>query len=187
MSEKSMYEAQKKKLQGLCDEHDLIFKFDRNKYPIILTIKPVTGCGEQMSMLEDNEDRYCAPESSMTWIYEDGAIRTKVTGGTFTIAETVRNKIKNIFMKLCQFGTAYFFRYCMETHLVKDEDLPNIDEDSPEEDEDSGTSLPDVEFDDPDQESFEEAMEVLNDMDEESEEDDEDTEEDPEEEDQDGD
>ena len=29
MSEISKYEAYKKKLQGLCDEHNLIFKFQR--------------------------------------------------------------------------------------------------------------------------------------------------------------
>lgn len=27
MSEISMYEAQKKKMEGLCDEHDLTYKF----------------------------------------------------------------------------------------------------------------------------------------------------------------
>lgn len=40
MSEISMYEAQKKKLQGLCDEHDLIYRFVKDRYPITLTIKP---------------------------------------------------------------------------------------------------------------------------------------------------
>ena len=34
MSEISMYEAQKKKLQGLCDEHDLVFRFIKDRYPI---------------------------------------------------------------------------------------------------------------------------------------------------------
>ncbi len=33
-----MYEAQKKKLQGLCDEHDLVFKLEKNEYPISLTV-----------------------------------------------------------------------------------------------------------------------------------------------------
>ena len=52
MSEISMYEAQKKKLQGLCDEHDLVFRFIKDRYPITLTIKPVQGMDAQISMLE---------------------------------------------------------------------------------------------------------------------------------------
>lgn len=51
MSEISMYEAQKKKLQGLCDEHDLVFRFIKDRYPITLTIKPVQGMDAQLSML----------------------------------------------------------------------------------------------------------------------------------------
>lgn len=34
MSEISMYEAQKKKMQGLCDEHDLVYRFEKDRYPI---------------------------------------------------------------------------------------------------------------------------------------------------------
>lgn len=31
MSEISMYEAQKKKMQGLCDEHDLVYRFEKDR------------------------------------------------------------------------------------------------------------------------------------------------------------
>lgn len=53
MSEISMYEAQKKKMQGLCDEHDLVYRFEKDRYPIIFTIKPVQGMDAQISMLEN--------------------------------------------------------------------------------------------------------------------------------------
>lgn len=76
MSEISMYEAQKKKLQGLCDEHDLVYRFIKDRYPITLTIKPVQGVEAQMSMLEDVEEvGYRSPDASMTWIFEDGVRR----------------------------------------------------------------------------------------------------------------
>ena len=52
MSEISMYEAQKKKMQGLCDEHDLVYRFEKDRYPIIFTIKPVQGMDAQISMLD---------------------------------------------------------------------------------------------------------------------------------------
>ena len=87
MSEISMYEAQKKKMQGLCDEHDLVYRFEKDKYPIIFTIKPVQGMDAQISMLENVEEvGYRSPDASMTWIFEDGVLETKVTGGTFTIS-----------------------------------------------------------------------------------------------------
>ena len=37
MSEISKYEAYKKKLQGVCDENDLVFRFRCDRYPITLT------------------------------------------------------------------------------------------------------------------------------------------------------
>lgn len=42
MSEISNYEAQKKKLQGLCDEHNFTFRFFKDRYPITLVITPST-------------------------------------------------------------------------------------------------------------------------------------------------
>ena len=84
MSEISMYEAQKKKMQGLCDEHDLVYRFEKDRYPIIFTIKPVQGMDAQISMLENVEEvGYRSPDASMSWIFEDGGLDTKVTGGTF--------------------------------------------------------------------------------------------------------
>ena len=38
MSEISMYEAQKKKMQGLCDEHNFTFRFFKDRYPITLVM-----------------------------------------------------------------------------------------------------------------------------------------------------
>ena len=43
MSEISQYESYKKKLQGVCDENDLVFRFVRTEYPITLTISPASA------------------------------------------------------------------------------------------------------------------------------------------------
>ena len=40
MSEISMYEAQKKKMEGLCEEHDLTYRFQKDTYPPTFTISP---------------------------------------------------------------------------------------------------------------------------------------------------
>ena len=130
MSEISMYEAQKKKLQGLCDEHDLVYRFIKDRYPITLTIKPVQGVEAQMSMLEDVEEvGYRSPDASMTWIFEDGVLETKVTGGTFTISKTLRGKIENVLVKMIAYWQQYFFRDVMEKNALRPGVMPVIDED----------------------------------------------------------
>lgn len=129
MSEISMYEAQKKKMEGLCDEHDLTFRFQKDTYPLIFTIKPAGGIGMQMSMLENVEEvGYRSPDASMTWIFEDGNLQTKVTGGTFTISKTLRTKIENILIKMITYWQQYFFRDVIERGALKDGMKPEIDE-----------------------------------------------------------
>lgn len=129
MSEISMYEAQKKKMAGLCDEHDLTFRFQKDTYPLIFTIKPTGGIGAQMSMLENVEEvGYRSPDASMTWIFEDGNLQTKVTGGTFTISKTLRTKIENILIKMITYWQQYFFRDVIQRNALKEGMKPEIDE-----------------------------------------------------------
>lgn len=135
MSEISMYEAQKKKLQGLCDEHDLVYRFVKDRYPITLTIKPVQGMDAQISMLENVEEvGYRSPDASMTWIFEDGVLETKVTGGTFTISKTLRGKIENVLIKMITYWQQYFFRDVMEKNALCAGLMPVIDEDDADDD-----------------------------------------------------
>ena len=159
MSEISMYEAQKKKMQGLCDEHDLVYRFEKDRYPIIFTIKPVQGMDAQISMLENVEEvGYRSPDASMSWIFEDGGLDTKVTGGTFTISKTLRTKIESILVKMITYWQQYFFRDVLEKNALRSGLMPVIDEDeagdTDEEPEDEGDMQgedgPEVDLDDPD-------------------------------------
>lgn len=159
MSEISMYEAQKKKMQGLCDEHDLVYRFEKGRYPIIFTIKPVQGMDAQISMLENVEEvGYRSPDASMSWIFEDGGLDTKVTGGTFTISKTLRTKIESILVKMITYWQQYFFRDVLEKNALRSGLMPVIDEDeagdTDEEPEDEGDMQgedgPEVDLDDPD-------------------------------------
>ena len=127
MSEISMYEAQKKKMQGLCDEHDLVYRFEKDRYPIIFTIKPVQGMDAQISMLENVEEvGYRSPDASMSWIFEDGGLDTKVTGGTFTISKTLRTKIESILVKMITYWQQYFFRDVLEKNALRSGLMPVI-------------------------------------------------------------
>lgn len=156
MSEVTKYEAQKKKLEGLCEEHDLTFRFRKEAYPITLTIRPVQGVEEQLAMLEEaNGENYISPGASLTLIFADGELTSKVSGGTFTISKTLRAKIENIFLKMCSFWQQYFFRYLIQTGTIAryrnmpviDESDPGVDEPDEEEDLDPGV-VDDVDQDD---------------------------------------
>lgn len=133
MSEISKYEAQKKKLDGLCEEHDLTYRFRHDDYPITLTVKPLQGVEEQFSMLEEAETKdYISPDASMVIYRKDGELAMKING-TFTISEALRSKFKNIYVKLSDFWLQYFFRDLIERKAFRS--MPVIDEDEAEDDE----------------------------------------------------
>ena len=78
MSEISKYDAQKKKLDGLCEEHDLTFRLRHDRYPITLTIKPLTGMDQQIDMLADAENKdYISQDASMVIYRKDGELATR--------------------------------------------------------------------------------------------------------------
>lgn len=136
MSEISMYEAQKKKMEGLCEEHDLTYRFQKDTYPPTFTISPIQGMDAQLSMLENVEEAgYISPEAKMTWIFKDGSLETKVTGGTFTITKTLRTKIESVLMKMLTYWMQYFFRDVMEKHSLAAGMMPVISEEEAADDE----------------------------------------------------
>lgn len=144
MSEIDKYDAQKKKLDNLCEEHDLTFRLRHDRYPITLTIKPLTGMDQQMDMLADAENKdYISQDASMVIYRKDGELATKITG-TFTISEALRNKFKNIYIKISDYWLQYFFRDIMEKDLIAKSKIPVIDEDEAEDDEEE-EELPDPE------------------------------------------
>ena len=147
MSEITLYEAQKKKLQGLCDEHELSFRFWKDSYPITLTISPLQGMDEQLSMLENVEEvGYRSPDSTMTWIFEDGNLTTKVSGGTFTISKVLRTKIESVLLKMISYWQQYFFRDVIEKDALRKGMMPVINEDEADDPPDGAEPL--EEFDD---------------------------------------
>ena len=133
MSEITLYEAQAKKMQGICDEHNLTYRFLKDRYPIIFIIRPIQGMDAQISMLEAVEEAgYISPEAEMMWIFKDGALETRVTGGTFTISKTLRTKIESILMKMITYWQQYFFKDVLEKHSLAAGMMPVISEEEAE-------------------------------------------------------
>lgn len=124
MSEISNYEAQKKKLQGLCDEHNFTFRFFKDRYPITLVITPINDIATQMDMLGNVEETgYCSQDSSMCWYFENSELKTKVKG-TFSIDKVLRTKIENILLKMISFWQQFFFRDLMENGKLRNFGVP---------------------------------------------------------------
>ena len=128
MSEITKYEAYKKKLQGVCDENDLVFRFRAYEYPITLTISPVQGAYHQMSMLENvEEEGYTSPDAKIVFCIKDGVISYK-TYERFTISDTLFTKIKNLFRNMHYLWLQYFFRDVVERELLTGKAMPAISE-----------------------------------------------------------
>lgn len=88
--------------------------FIKNAYPIKLVIRPLGGVGEQMSMLEEaSEDNYISPGASILFTVKDGNLTYRMSK-TFTISDTLFNKIKNIFKNMHYLWLQFFFRDLVE-------------------------------------------------------------------------
>lgn len=142
MSESAKYEAYKKKLEGICDENNLVFSFNHNRYPITLTIRPVSGMEAQMSMLEAAEDEgYISPDAAIIFAYKDGALTYKISE-TFTISDALFSKLKNLFKNLHFTWLQYFFRDVCERKLLTTRNMPVIAEEEADNAADEAPEVP---------------------------------------------
>ena len=121
-----MYDAQVKKLQGICDEHDLVFKLEKEQYPIRLTISQVQKQYEQGTLMPDmkKDEEKSDPDSKMVMVFKDGHICTRFEDGTFVITDVLQTKIKNIFLKIVAYWQQFFFRNVIVNNALKKNFMP---------------------------------------------------------------
>jgi len=128
LTEEGKFISQVKKLQGLCEEHNLVYMYTRDQYPLMLTVKTTGGISGQMSMLEDaEEDGFRSPDARLTYVYKNGDIDIH-SEGKFTISQSLRNKIEAIFLRMNSFWLSFFFRDLLERGAIIKKDLPAIDD-----------------------------------------------------------
>lgn len=114
LSESARFAVYREKLKGICEANNLSYVFVKNAYPIKLIIRPLGGVGEQMSMLEEaTEDNYISPGTSILFTVKDGNLTYRMSK-TFTISDTLFNKIKNIFKNMHYLWLQFFFRELVE-------------------------------------------------------------------------
>lgn len=131
MNEMDKLGVLEKKLGGICDKHDLIYKFSYDRYPITLTIRPAGGMDNQISMLESSEadeGNYTSPDAYIMFAFKDGELIYR-TSKTFTIPDTLFAKVKNSFKKMHALYCQYVHRMDVENKVkLPDVVIPDDDE-----------------------------------------------------------
>lgn len=127
MSEISKFQQYKKKLEGVCNEHDLVFRFRQDTYPITLTILPSGGVEEQLSLLADETDKRISPDARLVFYFDGGDLRYKIDKD-FSISDALFSKLKNLYKNMHTFWLQYFFRNIIENRLLSAGSMPVIDE-----------------------------------------------------------
>lgn len=128
MNESGKFEVYKKKLDGLCEEHHLVYRFRKDRYPITLTFQPTGDTSGQMSLLEPTEeDGYRSPDATLMFAFKDGALVYRISE-TFTISDALFNKLKNLFKNMHSAWLQYFFRDIIEHKTLTSEQMPVIGE-----------------------------------------------------------
>ena len=151
MSEISKFQAYKKKLEGVCDENNLVFRFRQNEYPVTLTILPSSGVEEQMDLLADTSDKgTISPDARLVFYYKDGELLYKISE-TFTISDALFAKLKNLYKNLFFNWLQYFFRNLIERHALESGSMPVIDEDDAEDAPELPPQAEPLEEDEPDE------------------------------------
>ena len=119
MREVDKYGVYKEKLQGVCDENELTYVIQNNKYPFLMTIKPLGGMDAQQTMLDGMEDNnrtgYISPDATLVFAYKDGELTYKISE-TFTISDALFSKLKNLFKNLHAMWMQHFYRDWIERH-----------------------------------------------------------------------
>ena len=128
MNEINKYEIYKKKLAGICDEHDLTYSIVLDRYPITLCIRPCDKNAAQLSLIERDAETL-NPDAAILMAFVDGDITYQIDD-RFTISDTLFTKLKNLFRNMYFCWLQFFFRDIVEGDKLSPAAMPQ------EEDED---------------------------------------------------
>jgi len=123
--EKSKFEAQRERLEGICDENQLVYRFRGDQYPITLTIRPNNGVGVQLSMLAADEMGHISPNAYIRFSYEDGSLAYDIFG-KFPIGDALFTKLRIVFVRMHMYYQQYFFRDIISRGLLAHNVMPYV-------------------------------------------------------------
>ena len=127
MNELAKVEVYKKKLSGICEENELIYRFKCDSYPITLTVQTVES--PQVVMFEeDDEGEENRPDARLVFAYRDGELMYRISE-TFTIGDALFNKLKNLFKNMHSLWLQHFYRDILEHKYLSEEQMPVLSDD----------------------------------------------------------
>lgn len=126
MSELTKYEAYKKKLEGICDENDFVYRFTKDKYPISLIIKPSQDVSAQLTLISrTDEEGKISSRATLVFAYRDGELDIRTTE-SFAISDTLLNKLKNLYKNMHACWVQHFHRSITEQGLLSSHIATNL-------------------------------------------------------------
>ena len=96
MSERKNYCTWVRSIENLAMENELAVQICPYENPIRMTIKPFTGVGSQLSMLESTETRKISPSAIVTMTYTFDGVDINISD-QFAIAEATLTKFTKAF------------------------------------------------------------------------------------------
>ena len=128
MSTRTNYTTSKKKLRDLSQENDLAVVFYPEDWPMRMTIKPYTGVGSQLSLLENMETRGIHPDAVITMTYHDGGDVDIDISDQFRISDTLLTSFSKTFKKVCQAWAELILSVIHGSGRVSVDNLASIDD-----------------------------------------------------------
>lgn len=123
MSEYTKYGELKKRLEGICEENNLVYSLNKSGWPVTLTIRPAGGLDAQLSMLEEAEDEgFIDQDAFLRFTYVNGELQYKMDK-KLTISDALFNKLKNLYKKLYFFWLQHLVRRVVELNLLSADEL----------------------------------------------------------------
>lgn len=126
MSERKTYMKLVNKLDDLSKENELSVRFYSDEYPLRMTIRPYTGAGSQLTLLENMETRGVSPNAVITMKYDTEKVDLYISD-RFKITDAVLSSYTKTFKALCVAWYALLYSQIHAEGKVRKEDLTVID------------------------------------------------------------
>lgn len=119
MTEELKYMKLKSSLENFCQKEGFSCKFVYDTYPMLLSVRPLQGVYDQISLLEKAEDgNRISQDAVLTFSRVDGEIVTKILG-TFTLPDKKFQTLKNFFKQLSNLYLQFFHRTIVQMEILR--------------------------------------------------------------------
>lgn len=99
----------KDKMSDLCEKQGMVYDFEHDKYPIVLTIRPQRSQGAQMELFDQDRET-CSADAALKYRFYTDGIEVKING-RLLLSDDAMNKFKSLAKKMV---SAYLFGYFAE-------------------------------------------------------------------------